>query len=86
MSVAVVAPEMGREGERVRGFERDAVEVEAVVLVASSGDRYGFRRPSEPPLNGFGMAGTAAAMSSMDLERRFFERERERDRLRKSTS
>ena len=48
VSVAVVAPESGREGDRVRGFAPDEVDVEFEVFVLSLKVLKGFRRPREP--------------------------------------
>lgn len=67
-----MAPERGRDGERVRGFELEAV-VDVEVLVASSGTGYGCRRPSEPPWKALGISDTGTAMSSKDFDLRFFE-------------
>lgn len=75
VSVAVVALDSGREGERVNGLELEApYDVDAETLVALSCAAYGFRRPSDPPWYGFGISATVAgAMFSMDRDLRFFE-------------
>lgn len=81
VSVAVVVPERGLERERVTGLAPEAV-VDVDVFVTSSRALNGLWRPSEPPCACLGTVGTA--MSSIDFDRRFFDRER--DLLRNPTS
>lgn len=89
VSVTVVAPESGRDGDRVAGFEAEPeeVDVEFDVFVLSSRVLNGFLRPSDEAwscLVGISLTGTTT--SSIERDLRFFERDRERDLLRKFTS
>lgn len=89
VSVTVVAPESGLDGDRVAGFEAEPeeVDVEFDVFVLSRRVLNGFLRPSDDAwscLVGISLTGTTT--SSIDRDLRFFERDRERDLLRKFTS
>jgi hypothetical protein len=87
VSVTVVAPESGRDGDRVMGFEDEEDAVELEVFVVSARAANGLRRPREDACSGLtGISLTGTTTSSIDRDLRFFERERERDLLRKLTS
>jgi hypothetical protein len=52
LTVVSVAPDNGRLGDRLYGFEPEAGEVDAETPVPSAGAVYGLRRPRDPPCDG----------------------------------
>ena len=83
VSVTVVAPDNGRDGDRVIGLAPDAEEDEEELWPITR-PTYGLRRPRDPPDNGTGISLIGA--SSKDCDLRFFDLDRERDLFRNPTS
>lgn len=84
MSVTVVAPDKGREGDLVAGFVPEAEDEEEEESGPKAVSTYALRRPSDPPGNEIGISLTGT--SSRDCDLRFFDLDRERDLLRNPTS